>query len=234
MWRIGFVFAAIFWPAKAGIVDNAPANSLNAIERALLEESHRSHTSQPDFCRIPSEQIDRAVAALLSKVPAKYTMKNEREAELFAGFFISPPSLDGMNSLKVLKPYDVYCNNSNGNQKTMVNVEFVVDDPLALISEWKYCESQKGTIGTTIFFGRFTVVFEVEHRSDGKGISLRPKELHPVWMEHILALLDGLGKTISEMFPVLAMLFPEITRMVWVNILPYMGMNALFVAAENM
>ncbi|XP_077537715.1 uncharacterized protein LOC144149875 [Haemaphysalis longicornis] len=234
MWRIAFLFAAFFWHAKAGIVDNAPANSLNAIERALLEESHRSHTSQPDLCRVPSEQIDRAVAALLSKVPPKYTMKNERDAELFTEIFISPPSLDGMNRLKVLKPYDVYCNNSNGNQKTMVNVEFVLDDPLALFSEWRYCESQKGNIGTTILFGRFTVVFEVEQRSEGQGILLRPKELHPVWMEHIIARLNGLGTTISQVTPVLGMLFPEFVRIFWVNIFPLMGMNALLVAAENM
>ncbi|XP_037499593.1 uncharacterized protein LOC119373615 [Rhipicephalus sanguineus] len=176
-----------------------------------------------ESCSVPTELLERATRRLITALPETFPFPGDEEAPVVPGLFAGPSSLLGLNHLRVLKPYRVYCEESNyGEAKKMVSVDFTTNQNkgLALNFPWRYCGGKSGTVKLDLRKIRFTVIFEVVNKADEEEVTLRAVELHPVWMEDIVPYVEGLGSFGAQAGVAFSKIFPQVLRDLWVNILP--------------
>ncbi|XP_054928689.1 uncharacterized protein [Dermacentor andersoni] len=180
-----------------------------------------STASAEEHCSVSTETLERASKKLINALPEIFPFPGDAEAPVLPGLFAGPTSLLGLKYLRVLKPFQVYCDQSRfGEAKTMVRVDFTTDTGLALNIPWRYCGGKSGYAKLDLRKTRFTIIFEVVSSADEEEVTLRAVELHPVWMEDIGLHLEGLGSLGVKAGVAFSKVLPKILRDLWVNILP--------------
>ncbi|KAH6925722.1 hypothetical protein HPB50_008975 [Hyalomma asiaticum] len=158
----------------------------------------------------PDIDLTETVNAYLRRIPDTIPIAGAKAKTWIMGFKTSAPEVTGLGSLWAYKPPYVFCSDN----RTFVEVEAFIAEPLRIQADWKSCTGSRGKLGTTVSNARLLLYFAFGPTHDGThGVQLY--NISPESLEDARVFVEGIDRSLNSVMEGLNIVFMPHLHLFW-------------------